>query len=80
MQTSLTTSYVIFRNMTSVDEGDFYIFNETNKEGEVGVKIKLGVAYALDPKKEIKFKFKSTVKRLSYVELKEQKMNGVAFA
>lgn len=58
MQTSLTTSYVIFRNMTSVDEGDFYIFNENNKEGEVGMKIKLGVAYALDPKKEIKLKFK----------------------
>ena len=44
--------------MTSVDEGDFYIFNETNKEGEVGVKIKLSVAYAVDSKKEIKLKFK----------------------
>ncbi len=66
--------------MTSVDEGDFYIFNEYSKEGEAGVKIKLGVAYALDPKKYPILKFKESIKRLSYIELKEQQMNGVAFS
>lgn len=56
VETFMTTSYVIFRDQWAPEACDLYLFHELNKIGEAGVKIQLGVAYVIDPKKDIKIR------------------------
>jgi hypothetical protein len=75
----LTASYIIFRDQWAPEACEFYLFHEANKLGEAGVKIQLGVAYVIDPRKDIRIRARDSIKKMSFTELKEQQVNGMAF-